>query len=457
LNNTTMAEACYTARATTKQQVLYRINKLTLQTNERGQYMHETILLLQKGIQHVLVSQFNSSDPGKGMVKLLDDGDNILTRVQSTDAITAGSVLKSAKKRADELSTTTGKTVLSTFNTRTEAKEEADRLNVITQSVIGAKEGVVKAVSKLVGSDITDTILRTPDGTDHKSIDDFTLYEVMKVAINRADRPNTNDVLEQLIEVINHPFDFCKKVSVNMELMQANAARMATYRIIIGIPQLTLTLLANIETATKSDYGREFCSAMHAIRKKYAYNDVHDATSLQTILTELAGADGVRTLQDAPAPNAGTVHSVANSVSFLNSMMLNSDTNSEYTESAYGASSDSGSSEEQRKSRIREIKKPKKAKACEKKKKEKDKDNEQKKNTCPHCKKYHCKKPHRVEPDKCMWNKKYKGYRFKSICDDASNFQLIWVGMRRRTIRAANDGARGRRRKERTRMTNGLQ
>jgi hypothetical protein len=32
-------------------------------------------------------------------------------------------------------------------------------------------------------------------------------------------------------------------------------------------------------------------------------------------------------------------------------MMLNSDTDSEYTESAYGASSDSGSSEEKRKSR----------------------------------------------------------------------------------------------------------
>jgi hypothetical protein len=64
-------------------------------------------------------------------------------------------------------------------------------------------------------------------------------------------------------------------------------------------------------------------------------------------------------------------------------MMLNSDTDSEYTESAYGASSDSGSSEERRKSREREHKKPKKAKACEKKKKEKDKDDEPKKNTCP--------------------------------------------------------------------------
>jgi hypothetical protein len=72
----------------------------------------------------------------------------------------------------------------------------------------------------------------------------------MKVATDGANRPSTNDVLEQVLEVINHTFDFCKKVSVNMELMQSNAAQMATYGIVIEIPQLTLTLLANITTAT---------------------------------------------------------------------------------------------------------------------------------------------------------------------------------------------------------------
>jgi hypothetical protein len=163
-----------------------------------------------------------------------------------------------AKKQADKLLTTTGKTVLPTFTTRTEAQEEANRLNVINQSVIGAKEGVVEAVSKLVGSDITDAILRTADGSDHKRIDNFTLYNVMKVAIDGAEQPSTNDVLEQLLEVINHTFDFRKKVSVNMELMQLNAAQMAMYGIVIGILQLTLTLLANIETATKSNYGCKF-------------------------------------------------------------------------------------------------------------------------------------------------------------------------------------------------------
>jgi hypothetical protein len=156
---------------------------------------------------------------------------------------------------------------------------------------------------------------------------------------------------------------------------------------------------------------------MHAIRKKYTYNHMHDAMLLQTILTELAGVDGVRALKDAPAPNAGTAHSVTNTVSFLNSMM-NIDSESDYTESAYGASSDSGSSEERHKLCERENKKAKKSKSRGKKKKEKDKDNKPKKNTCPHCKKCHRKKSHRVKPDKGMWNKKYKGYRFKSICNE---------------------------------------
>jgi hypothetical protein len=127
---------------------------------------------------------------------------------------------------------------------------------------------VVKAITKLVGSNVTNAILRTANGSNHKSINNFILFEVMKLAIDGINRPSTNGVLEQLLEVINHNFDFCKKISINMELVQSNVAQMATYGIIIGIPQLTLMLLVNIKTATKSDYGREFCSAMHAICKK---------------------------------------------------------------------------------------------------------------------------------------------------------------------------------------------
>jgi hypothetical protein len=148
-----------------------------------------------------------------------------------------------------------------------------------------------------------------------------------------ANQPSTNNMLEQLLKVINHNFNFCKKVSINMELMQSNTTQMATYGIVIGMPQLTLTLLTNIETATKSDYGRELCSAMHAICKKYTYNHVHNTTLLQFILKELAGANGARVLEDAPALGMGSMHLVAESVSYLQAMM-GDDTNSTYTKLA---------------------------------------------------------------------------------------------------------------------------
>ena len=76
---------------------------------------------------------------------------------------------------------------------------------------------------------------------------------------------------------------------------------------------------------------------------------MHDATSLQIILTELAGANGVRVLKDASAPSTGAAHSLAGLVSFLHSMMDGDDSNLEYTESAYGATSNSKSLEEERK------------------------------------------------------------------------------------------------------------
>jgi hypothetical protein len=181
----------------------------------------------------------------------------------STNAITTGSVIKEAKLHAKACLTLTGKTVLPTIIAQAEAQEEANQLNVINQAVIGAKEGVTDAITKLVDSNITNTIIRTPNGIGHKGVDDFRLFDVMQATIDGADRPSTNNVLEQLLEVINHTFDFCKKISVNIDLLQSNVARVATYGMVIGLPQLVLTLLANIKTTAKADYGHEFCSAMH--------------------------------------------------------------------------------------------------------------------------------------------------------------------------------------------------
>jgi hypothetical protein len=123
--------------------------------------------------------------------------------------------------------------------------------------MIGAKEGIVKALMALVGTNITNSVLRTSDG-NFKRVDEYTVHEVMQAAYENADRPPMTDVLEQLIEVLHYNFDFRKKISVNMELVQKLANRMSAYGIEGGTPSIVLMLLANIETATKHKYGQEF-------------------------------------------------------------------------------------------------------------------------------------------------------------------------------------------------------
>ncbi len=128
---------------------------------------------------------------------------------------------------------------------------------------------------------------------------------------------------------------------------------------------------------------------------------------LQDIIKELAGADEVHKLKDAPAPGTGTAHSVADSVSYLQAMM-DADMDMDYSKSAYTATSDSNSSKEMHKPRGWDCKSKSSHGGREKDKKGANKQHE--KNTCPHCKKFHRTKPHCIYEDKCMWNKKYKGY-----------------------------------------------
>ncbi len=74
----------------------------------------------------MLISQFNPSDQGKSMERLLNDSNNLLTLVKSTNRITAGSVIKVAKQRADKLTASTCKTVLPSITAQAEAQGEAD-------------------------------------------------------------------------------------------------------------------------------------------------------------------------------------------------------------------------------------------------------------------------------------------------------------------------------------------
>ena len=173
---------------------------------------------------------------------------------------------------------------------------------------------------------------------------------------------------------------------------------------------------------------------MHAIHKKYTYNHVHDVALLQIILTEVAGACTCTKRRDSafshqlcfiPPHNDRWWHQLR--IHWicvwykLQQQIFGGGTQAPWTWSQNGG-------------------REKKKKDKDNKDNKDDKDKEPTKNSFPHCKKFHCKKPHHVNLDKCLWNKKCKGYCFKFICDKSQGgfqfqatpqFMADWTGSRR--------------------------
>ncbi len=234
----------------TKAQVIAEIAKLSFKKNDNGQYTHDAIATLARGIERIMKGTYNPCDAGKGMSGLLIQH---AYGPKSNKAVTPEAVLKEAKEAATKESKATGTTVTPAFTFHSEAQEEADRRNVAAQAIIGAKEGILKVLTALVGTNITDSVLRTSDG-NFKSGDEYTVHEVIQAAYKNSDHPPMRDVLEQLIEVLHYNFDFRKKISAIMELVQNLANRMSTYGIEVGTSSIVLMLLANIKTATKHEY-----------------------------------------------------------------------------------------------------------------------------------------------------------------------------------------------------------
>ena len=54
------------------------------------------------------------------------------------------------------------------------------------------------------------------------------MHKVLQAAFENANRLPMVDVLEQLIDVLHYTFDFRKKISANMEIVQNLANRTST-------------------------------------------------------------------------------------------------------------------------------------------------------------------------------------------------------------------------------------
>ena len=145
---------------------------------------------------------------------------------------------------------------------------------------------------------------------------------------------------------------------------------------------------------------------------------MHDTASIAVILAELAAADAVRQLKDAPAPSKGTANAVAEQFSAFAQLLQgaaygNADSSDEGTAAAASDSDDTRSTKRGRKKDRKKSKKKSK-----KREKSRSSSRPKIKHKCPHCKaqKRNTQHPDHIPFDKCNWNPEYKGFRQAWVC-----------------------------------------
>ena len=422
-----MSESTYLARAQSKTAAAQAIQAIPLLRNSNGQYQHDAGEKAITAILSYLRACFNSSQSGQGMFALSERATNSLTSIKSTDCITTDSILRDATAAAV---LATGDTqAVQTKYTRSEARDEADSQNYAIQATIGTKEGTAEGITALVGSAITDQILKNVDGTP-KTVDEYHLYELIQAVRDGAIRPEHHDILRLAKNVIEFQFDWRKKIQANLEQLKVLIERGKSSGLNLDVTFIVSVLLANLHSAVQHDWGRDLFESHQKIRKQYPHGTTHTTTSLQVIMTELTAADNARDPSNAPAPTKSSAYAAneafdnssiaTDPLNYLSSLMQDTD----YEESAFGATNNSDSSIESKKStksttRNKPNRRGGRSKSKDRGTKTPATSDKWQNNPCKHCKKFKRRNQHPDYPtEQCFWNTKMLAWRPRWVCDE---------------------------------------
>ena len=441
-----MAET-YIVRGKTKGFVALQLERVVLQ-KAHDQYTFDDAAAYVIALKRVATGIYNPQDAKFGMSRLLISSTDpttpsAISAIRSTDIATAQSVIIASKREAATRTPTTDPDI----SDRQDAEAAAEKLNINYQSIIGAKEAIAEAITMQAGTDITDPVLRTPDGSDFKTVDEFEIFELINAVMNGADRPRPIDILAQYTAVLQFQFVWQDKVRRNAEVLSTRAGRLSAFGLTIDAAQRATVILANLDRAAGEEWGSDFRPVVQKIRAKYPYNHTFDDAAIEYILAECAKADSVRRLRDAPGRHnadptpIGTANSVSSAISHLQNLVLGDDTEDDTSVEGYSYGTayasrkltyDSDSSDDRprrrtnkHKSKDRDDRRSKsrdrrKSSSRDKGRRESSDDEKPdwRDNPCPHCKKHKRFRQHPwLDPAECHWNRKYTGYRPEGICE----------------------------------------
>ena len=196
---------------------------------------------IKRGLEKHLCDYSND-----GMKGLTSTVANILISYKASISIKKRDVLQYLKDAAAAASTEDNPVKPEIIDGE-EAQLEADRQNAYHLATIRTKEGFAAGISKLIVTAITNPILRTTDGSDFKTAEDYQIYELIKSITDGAGRPKETTIRRLYISIAGTHFDFHKRTNVNVERFDTEAKKSEKFGVEVHNDLKATIILRNIE------------------------------------------------------------------------------------------------------------------------------------------------------------------------------------------------------------------
>ena len=202
-------------RSDAQASVKAQMKELSITKNDIAGYEYNAVVTLIKQINCALKQQLfeKSADV---MVGRGSETPNMLTNYKSNVAIKNSNVKRQSIAEAQATSSTIN-IVAPEITTNAKAQEEAYRQNTARLAAIGLKEAVAAEITSIVGSQITNLILRTTDGSDFWTVDGYDLHQLLSAVKGGAERPSATAIQNMMVDVMATTFDGRESAATNLE------------------------------------------------------------------------------------------------------------------------------------------------------------------------------------------------------------------------------------------------
>ena len=209
--------AIFSVRTDARTRVLTEMLEIRLHKNEVGRYAYNNANTLLTQIERVLKRQL-FEDSADGMKGLASDVVNELNDYKLTVHIKKRDVLVTSRAASGRASTN-HITVEPNIDNNSDAQDKADRQNVFCLAEIGVKEGIAEGITKIVGRDNTNPILRTTDNSDFKSVDQYQILQLFTAITEGAEQLELSNIRRQFVNIAGTIFDWRETVVTNVKQM----------------------------------------------------------------------------------------------------------------------------------------------------------------------------------------------------------------------------------------------